>query len=69
MHDLPPCIITTGSRDLLLSQCLRLAAGLRAAGVECDLRVWDGLWHVFEFYPIVEAQLSIAEVAAFIRAH
>jgi monoterpene epsilon-lactone hydrolase len=69
MHGLPPCIITTGSRDLLLSQCLRLAARLRAAGVECDLRVWDGLWHVFEFYPIAEAQLSIAEIAAFIRAH
>jgi monoterpene epsilon-lactone hydrolase len=69
MHRLPPCIITTGSRDLLLSQCLRLAARLRAAGVECDLRVWDGLWHVFEFYPIAEAQLSIAEIAVFIRAH
>jgi monoterpene epsilon-lactone hydrolase len=69
MRGLPPCIITTGSRDLLLSQCLRLAARLRAAAVECDLRVWDGLWHVFEFYPIAEAQLSIAEVVAFIRAH
>ena len=69
MGGLPPCIITTGSRDLLLSQCLRLAAKLRAAGVECDLRVWDGLWHVFEFYPIPEAQLSIAEVAEFIRTH
>jgi acetyl esterase/lipase len=69
MRDLPPCIITTGSRDLLLSQCLRLAAKLRATGVECDLRVWEGLWHVFEFYPIPEAQLSIAETAAFIRAH
>ena len=54
---------------LLLSQCLRLAAKLRATGVECDLRVWEGLWHVFEFYPIPEAQLSIAETAAFIRAH
>ena len=69
MRGLPPCIITTGSRDLLLSQCLRLAVRLRAAGVECDLRVWDGLWHVFEFYPIAEAQRSIAEIAAFIRAH
>ena len=69
MRGLPPCIITTGSRDLLLSQCLRLSARLHAAGVECDLRVWDGLWHVFEFYPIAEAQLSIAEIAAFIRAH
>jgi acetyl esterase/lipase len=69
MRGLPPCIITTGSRDLLMSQCLRLAQKLRAAGVECDLRVWDGLWHVFEFYPIPEAELSIAEVADFIRRH
>jgi monoterpene epsilon-lactone hydrolase len=69
MRGLPPCIITTGSRDLLLSQCLRLAAKLHAVGVECDLRVWEGLWHVFEFYPIPEAQLSIVEIAAYIRAH
>jgi acetyl esterase/lipase len=69
MTGLPPCIITSGSRDLLLSQCLRLARRLRAAGVECDLRVWDGMWHVFEFYPIPEARLSIIEVADFIRAH
>ena len=69
MRGLPPCVITTGSRDLLLSQCLRLAAKLHAAGVKCDLRVWDGLWHVFEFYPIPEAGLSILEIAEFIRAH
>ena len=68
LHDLPPCIVTTGSRDLLLSQCLRLAQRLHAAGVTCDLRVWEGMWHVFEFYPIPEAQRSVAEVAAFIRA-
>ena len=69
LHRLPPCMITTGSRDLLLSQCLRLAQGLRAADVACDLRVWEGLWHVFEFYPIPEAEQSIAEVAAFVREH
>ena len=69
MRGLPPCIITTGSRDLLLSQCLRLAQKLHTAGVDCDLRVWEGLWHVFEFYPIPEAQASIIEVAEFIRRH
>jgi acetyl esterase/lipase len=69
MHDLPPCIITTGSRDLLLSQCLRLARKLRAANVACDLRVNEGMWHVFEFYPIPEARQSISEIAEFIRAH
>jgi acetyl esterase/lipase len=69
MAGLPPCIITTGSCDLLLSQCLRLAHRLRGAGVECDLRVWEGLWHVFEFYPIPETELSLVEIADFIRAH
>jgi monoterpene epsilon-lactone hydrolase len=69
MHGLPPCIITTGSRDLLLSQCLGLAQKLREAGVECDLRVWEGMWHVFEFYAIPEAKTSLQEVSAFIRAH
>lgn len=69
MHDLPPTIITTGSRDLLLSQCLRLAQKMRAAGVTCDLRVNEGMWHVFEFYPVPEARRSINEVAEFIKAH
>ena len=69
MHGLAPCIITTGTRDLLLSQCLGLAQKLRAADVDCDLRVWEGMWHVFEFYPIAEAKTSLEEVSAFIRAH
>ena len=69
LRGLAPCIITTGTRDLLLSQSLGLARKLREAKVHCDLRVWEGLWHVFEFYPIAEAQTSIAEIAAFIKAH
>ena len=69
MTGLPPTIITSVSRDLLLSQCLRLAQRLRAAGVDCELRVWEGLWHVFEFYPIPEARQSIVEIAEFIKTH
>ncbi len=69
MAGLPPVLITSGSRDLLLSQCLRLAVALRAAGVDCELHVRDGLWHVFEFYPIPEARASLAEAGEFIRRH
>ena len=69
MHQLPPILITSGSLDCLLSDCLRLARKLRAADVPCDLRVWEGLWHVFEFYPIPEAEQSLAEIAGFIRDH
>lgn len=69
MRGLPPTMITTGSLDCLLSDCLRLARKLRDAGVECDLRVWEGMWHVFEFYPIPEARQSIAEMADFIQSN
>ena len=70
MKDLPATIITTGSCDLLLSECLRLSRKMRAAGVTCDLRVWEGMWHVFEFYnDLPESEQSIMEIAEFICAH
>ncbi len=66
----PPTLITTGTRDLFLSQAVRLHRVLRRAGAESRLNVWDGLWHVFEFYPeIPEAGQSIEEIAAFLKRH
>lgn len=63
----PPTLITCGTRDLFLSSCVRLSTGMRQAGVAAELRVWEGLWHVFEFYgELPEAQRSLAEIAAFV---
>ena len=42
---------------------------LLAAGGFCDLRVWQGMWHVFEYYPMPETERSIVEMAGFIEAH
>src|SRR5690242_9224740 len=39
MHDFPPAILTTGTRDLLLSNTVRSHRALRAAGVEAQLEV------------------------------
>ena len=65
----PPAIITTGTRDLLMSQCIRLAGIMRAAGVSVDLRVHDGMWHVFEYYDeLPEAARSLGEIGAFLSA-
>lgn len=66
----PPTFITTGTRDLFLSNCIRLNRTLRTAGAASELQVWEGLWHVFEFYPdIPEADASLSEIAAFLRDH
>ena len=66
--DFPPTMITTGTRDLLLSVCCRLDRVMREAGAETTLRVWEGMWHVFEWYDIPEAQASLSDIAGFLDA-
>lgn len=67
--DWPATLITTGTRDRLLGPCARLARAIRASGGTVDMRVWDGLWHVFEYYPdLPEAAQSLTEIAAFVNA-
>ncbi len=60
----PKTLITTGTRDLFLTDCARLSTKMRAAGIDCELRVWEGMWHVFEFETdLPEADRSLAEIA------
>ncbi|WP_170327746.1 alpha/beta hydrolase [Ruegeria arenilitoris] len=68
--DFPPVFLTSGTRDHLLSGCVRLDHLLREAGADCTLRIWEGMWHVFEFYPeIPEADASLTEIAGFLNRH
>lgn len=47
----PPTFLSSGTRDLLLSDTIRLTTKLRDAGTIVDLHIADGLWHVYEWYP------------------
>ena len=63
-------MITTGTRDLFLDQNLTLATVLETARADVTLRVWDDLWHVFEFYDeLPEADRSLRDISAFLRRH
>lgn len=42
---LPPTILTTGTRDVVLSDTVRAHRKLRRAGVEASLQVYEGLSH------------------------
>lgn len=42
---LPPTILTTGTRDLFLSNTVRAHRKLRRAGVEAELNVYEGMSH------------------------
>ncbi len=66
LHGLPPAILTSGTRDLLLSNTARTNQKLREAGVETRLQVFEGQAHA-QFYRddrIPEDRFAIAEIAA-----
>ena len=66
----PPCYISTGTRDLLMSQSVALADKLRRQGGPVYLRVWQDLWHVFEWdNNLPESKISIREISNFLKNH
>jgi acetyl esterase/lipase len=68
LHGLPPLLIHSGAREVLLGDALRLARTARRAGVDVTLDVWDGLWHVFHAIPsLPEAREACAEIGEFFR--
>lgn len=66
---LPPAIVTSGTRDLLLSQAVRVHRRLRAAGVDAALQVFEGQSHAQFLEPFApETAEAFAEIAAFLDA-
>ena len=65
----PPSYISSGTRDLFLSHCSRLQRKLLDAGIENQLVVYEGMWHVFQGFPIPEADDAWRDMTAFIERH
>ncbi len=63
----PPTILVTGTRDLLLSDTVRVHRKLRQAGVEAQLHVFEGLSHAeyIELFNSQESKDAWTEVANF----
>jgi epsilon-lactone hydrolase len=71
MHGFPPAILTTGTRDLLLSNTVRVHRKLRQAGVEAVLQVFEGQSHA-QYYRDVnapETKEAFEEIAGFFNRH
>ena len=71
MRGFPPAILTTGTRDLLLSNTVRVHRKLREAGVEAALQVFEGQSHA-QYYRDVgapETKDAFTEIARFFDNH
>ena len=65
-EDFPPLLIQVGTREILLSDSIRLARRARAVDVDVTLDVWDGMWHGWhENSSVPEAEQACREIAAF----
>ena len=61
----PPTLLQSGTRDILLSNTVRLHRRMRASRVEAELHVWEAMPHG-GFFGAPEDQEVITEVRAFI---
>jgi monoterpene epsilon-lactone hydrolase len=65
----PPLVIHVGTDEILLSDSTRLVEKARTAGVDVQIKIWPGMWHIFPFFaPFVpEAAHAITEIGDAIR--
>jgi acetyl esterase/lipase len=68
---LPPTLAQVGSWERLRDDSVTLITRMKAAGIAADLKIFDGMCHIWQLYaPMLdEGMQAIEESAAFIRAH
>ncbi|MBP7082024.1 MAG: alpha/beta hydrolase [Rhodocyclaceae bacterium] len=65
----PPMLIHVGEHETLLNDSLWLAQRVQAAGGTVEIKVWPGMWHVWQALggKMREADDSIAELGDFVK--
>ena len=69
-HGFPPLLIQVGSEEILLDDSILLAEKARSAGVDVILKIWDGMWHVWQALGdlIPENKKTFEEIGEFVNA-
>ena len=67
----PPTLLTSGTRDLFLSNTVRMHLKLRQAGVNADLIVFEGMSHAqYHLNPgAPETRFHFTELGKFFSSH
>ena len=67
---LPPLLIQVGTDEILLDDAKRFAQKAEDAGVEVDLTVWEGMFHVFHMFPFFsETAEAVVQIAGFVKTN
>lgn len=67
----PPVLIQVGTKEMLLSDSVRLYQAIKMAGGEAELDVYEGMPHVFQGYmkDTPEQKEAFAEIGRFWKTH
>jgi epsilon-lactone hydrolase len=67
----PPALIQAGTREIFLSDAVRLYQALDAAGIEVKLDVYEGMTHVFQrlLAEAPEGALALTKMKTFLERH
>jgi monoterpene epsilon-lactone hydrolase len=71
MNGLPPTLVHVGSWERLRDDSITIIERMKAAGVEAELKIFDGMCHGWQLFApmLAEGMQSIEESAAFASAY
>lgn len=62
----PPTLIQVGDHEILYSDAESLCQKMKQQGVSCRLEVSEGMWHVFQMFPMRKAAAAMERVTHFL---
>jgi monoterpene epsilon-lactone hydrolase len=70
LSGLPPLLVQVGTAEVLLDDATRLVEMAKSAGVDVILERYEGMIHMWHFYPMLpEGQQAIQRIAEFVGKH
>lgn len=62
----PPVLLQAGANEILFDDSARLYERLLAQGVLCRMERWVDMWHVFQMFPLKQADRALDQAAEFL---
>jgi acetyl esterase/lipase len=69
LSGLPPLLVQVGDHEVLLDDSVRLVERAKAAGVDATVEIGEECFHVYQAFPVPEADEAIARLGEFVRRH
>lgn len=60
-------LIQVGTDEVLLDDSRELAIRMDAQGVDVDIDIYEGMWHVWHMYDVPEANMAVDKIHWFVH--